>query len=150
VEGDFWCSGAGRVCRATVAQIRLLARQVKAHSIDFKGGRWELRLIARPLYRYEVKNGDSALGGAVFAICQGTDPEIILSIQARKTKNGYGWHYAFVPFSDYRLHAQIGDRDVWDVPPCGKRLTTDPFWGGRVARTRLSAEDEAVEGSDKP
>ncbi|NLS94196.1 MAG: hypothetical protein GXX96_18705 [Planctomycetaceae bacterium] len=68
-------------------QIRSLARRFKAHSIDREGGRWELRLIATPVCRYQPNRPEETLDGALFAICQGTDPEIFLAIEARRTAN---------------------------------------------------------------
>ena len=76
-------------------QMGELAREYRGHEIDAKGGRWELRLIPKPVYRYELKKKEAVLDGAVFVFCQGTDPEIIFSIEARSTSVGYRWHYAW-------------------------------------------------------
>ena len=52
----------------------------KADSTD----REELRLLPKPLYRYEPKAGP-VIDGAVFAFVMGTDPESLLLIEAVKS-----------------------------------------------------------------
>ena len=97
-------------------QMRTLAREYSAHSISYYGetARWELRLLAQPLYRYEPKSAD-LLDGAVFAFVSsaGTDPEIILPIEARKVGDRWAWHTAGARFSDHSLYLRHQDKDVW-------------------------------------
>lgn len=97
-------------------QMRTLAREYSAHSVSHYGEtqRWELRLLAQPLYRYEPKSAD-VLDGAVFAFVSsaGTDPEIILPIEARKVDGRWVWHAAGARFSDHSLHLRHQDKDVW-------------------------------------
>lgn len=97
-------------------QMRSLAREFSAHSISYYGEtqRWELRVLAQPLYRYEPKTAD-VLDGAVFAFVSsaGTDPEVILPIEARKVGDRWTWHAAGARFSDHSLHLRHQDKDVW-------------------------------------
>jgi hypothetical protein len=118
-------------------QLGELARQFRAHEIDSKGGRWELRLIGRPVYRYQLQRTDAALDGAIFAFCQGTDPEIFLCLEARRTADGYRWHYACATFSDYELHMRRGESEVWAPPRAVLDDRTSAYWGSTVMRTRL-------------
>ena len=127
-------------------QIRSLSERFKAHSIDFRGGRWELRLIPKPVYRYELKKPDAVLDGALLAICQGTDPEIFLAIEARKAGDGYRWHYACAAFSDYELRAQLDDTEVWAPPKGTPNSRREPhWWYGFIERTRLPEENSQAE-----
>ena len=70
------------------------------------GAEWELRLLPQPLYRYESTDPD-VLDGAVFAFVTsaGTDPEVILMVEARKPSGGGEpvWHYAVGRFTDLNL-----------------------------------------------
>jgi hypothetical protein len=75
-------------------QMREFARQFQGHEADPRGGRWELRLVPKPVYRYELKKTEAVQDGALFVFCQGTDPEIFLGIEARRTQAGYQWHYS--------------------------------------------------------
>ena len=70
---------------AAHAQMRELAREFTAHTVDDLGARWQLRLLSRPLYRYEMAEGD-LIEGAIFAFVSdaGTDPEIVLVLEAVK------------------------------------------------------------------
>ena len=97
-------------------QLRELSRRFQAHSIRH-GGRWELRLVSKPLYQYELKNDATSLGGALFGLCQGTDLEVILAIEARQADGGFRWHYACAPFSDLTLHVRLDDHEVWKMQP---------------------------------
>lgn len=101
---------------ARLRQMRTLAREFSAHSIAHYGetARWELRLLAQPLYRYESKSSD-VLDGAVFAFVSsaGTDPELILPIEARKVNDRWAWHAAGARFSDFSLYLRHRDKDVW-------------------------------------
>ena len=57
----------------------------------------ELRLIPKPIYRYELgkpKGATELVDGTVFAFAQGTDPESLLLIEARRSASGLEWHYA--------------------------------------------------------
>ncbi len=94
--------------------MRRLGRAFSAHSIDFEGGRWELRLLPQPLYRYET--GDDIHDGAVFSMVSnaGTDPEILLTFEVRDTQQGPRWHYAAARFSDLRLYLDHNGRRVWE------------------------------------
>ena len=99
---------------ARLVQIRTLARDFSGRSLSDQGQAWTLRLLPRPLYRYE--STDSAVvDGAVFALVSsaGTDPEIILLIEARKTPTGMRWDYGAARFSDMDLWLKHKDEEVW-------------------------------------
>jgi hypothetical protein len=130
-------SSAGRL-----QQMRLLSRRFRAHSIDSQGRRWELRLIPRPLYDYELKNDDSALGGALLAFCQGTDTEIVLAFEARQTANGYRWHFGCADFSDYGLYVRLDDAEVWSSP---RGYMSGLKWTSKFYQVKLPEDDQAVE-----
>jgi hypothetical protein len=58
------------------------------------------------------------LGGALFGFVTnaGTDPELILMIEARSTESGTRWHYACGTFTDDELHCQYRYKEVWSAP----------------------------------
>jgi hypothetical protein len=86
--------------------MRSLARDFSATTRDMNDRQWELRLLSQPLYRYESTDPD-VLDGALFAFVSsaGTDPEVILTIEARKPAGGGepAWHYAVARFTDLNL-----------------------------------------------
>jgi hypothetical protein len=95
-------------------QMKSLAREFTAHSIDYTKERWELRLLSQPLYRYEKPEGD-VLDGAIFAFVTsaGTDPEVVLVLEARKTEGGSAWFYRTIRFSDSNLYVKHQGKEVW-------------------------------------
>jgi len=97
-------------------QMRRLAQEFTGHSQDPEGKRWELRLLPAPLYRYpEGKTG--VTDGALFTLIStaGTDPEVLLLIEARETQGKTRWEYACGRFSDRDLHVQRKEKEVWSM-----------------------------------
>ncbi len=125
---------AGDTRSKRLRQARSLSRQFRGHSIDPKGGRWELRLISRPLYDYDAEGSDSILGGALFAFCQGTDTEIVLVLEARRTEEGYRWHFACADLSDYGLYLRLGDAEIWSSP---RNFFSGLKWTSKFYRVQL-------------
>jgi hypothetical protein len=99
-----------------LAQIRALAREFSGRSLSEEGQSWELRLLPRPLYRYEVE-GPEVIDGALFALVStaGTDPEIILMLEARRSPEGSRWVYGAARFSDMSLWLKHKDQEVWSA-----------------------------------
>jgi hypothetical protein len=73
-----------------------------------------LRLLTKPLYRYEA-TGD-LIDGALFGFVLGTDPEALLMIEAYKTPEGTQWRYAFAAMTVYGLFAKLDGTEVWNRP----------------------------------
>jgi hypothetical protein len=98
-------------------QMSALARQFTAEfkreaSYD-EGGK--LRLLNKPLYRYESTN-PAVQDGALFALADGTSPQLNLLIESRETEAGFQWQYGLAPNNsvEYRVFHQ--DREVWSLP----------------------------------
>jgi hypothetical protein len=72
-----------------------------------------LRLLPQPIYRYP-ENHPTHLDGAVFAFALGTDPEILLKIEAvRRPNEGSIWQVAFCRRTSGELEAKLHDEIVW-------------------------------------
>lgn len=97
-------------------QMRALAGEFRA-SFNLDSDHSELRLLSRPLYRYEVKDRADLLDGALFAFVQTTDPEVLLLIEARPSADGGApaWHYAVARMSMVDLKVRHKGRDAWNV-----------------------------------
>jgi hypothetical protein len=97
-----------------LVQLRKLAQGFSGHSVDRDGNRWELRLLATPLYRYAAAR-TGVVDGALFALMSngGTDPEVLLLIEAREVEGKQHWEYACGRFSDWSLHIRYRDREVF-------------------------------------
>lgn len=101
---------------ARLIQMRKLAQEFSGHESDDEGKRWDLRLLPAPLYRYpSAKTG--VIDGALFTLVStaGTDPEVLLLIEAREEKGKVLWEYACARFSDRSLYVQRNEKDVWSM-----------------------------------
>jgi hypothetical protein len=101
---------------ARLLQMRRLAQEFSGDSVDDKGKHWDLRLLRAPLYRYpEAKAG--VIDGALFTLVStaGTDPEVLLLIEARGTGGKRRWEYACGRFSDRSLYVQRKGKEVWSM-----------------------------------
>ena len=97
---------------ARLVQMRQMSRHFTAHmNAD---GPWQLRLLPQPLYRYGSDDG-TVLDGALFAYVwtRGTDPEVLLLLECRKTTDDWAWHYAPVRFSNRSVWLRHADSEVW-------------------------------------
>jgi hypothetical protein len=102
-------------------------RQMKAIAERFKATMtgWQednsdqepLRLLPRPLYRYDLANArdpdPNLLDGALFGYVLGTDPEVVLVLEAVGTADKADWQYAFARATAGGLEVKLGDEVVW-------------------------------------
>jgi hypothetical protein len=102
-----------------LVQMRALAHDFTATTLDRNERRWELRLLPQPLYRYQSTDPD-VLDGALFGFVNsaGTDPEALLVIEARKPSAAGDpiWQYALGRFTDLDLAIRHKGKDVFHVP----------------------------------
>jgi hypothetical protein len=122
-----------------LSQMRALARRFAA-SDDYGnvGNLWQLRLLSRPVYRYAKPDAESAgerppddelIDGAVFAFVVGTDPEMLLLVEARRDASAAAWHYALAPMTSFALKASLDGKPVWSCPFRGAPFhRRDPFF----------------------
>jgi hypothetical protein len=125
-------------------QMRDIGRRLTAQSTDGNDSRWELRLITQPIYQYPANEEAGTLGGGVFLFCQGTDPELILVLDARQAGERRAWHYAVAPFTDYALTVALDGKEVWSLEK-GHRPTRSSahWWNGKMEVKKLSDAEEA-------
>jgi hypothetical protein len=95
--------------------MKTLAEEFESTLVGWKQDntdREELRLLARPLYRYEPDGGD-VIDGAVFAFAMGTDPESLLLIEAVKRGAASQWQFAFARRTSGELEGRHRGKVVW-------------------------------------
>ena len=100
--------------RQRMIQMREMARDFSAHSNDREKQTWQLRLLTQPLFRYE-NTSPEVIDGALFAFVTsaGTDPEVIIVLEARQTQASPEWRYAVCRFSDLDLYVKHKDVEIW-------------------------------------
>lgn len=128
-------------------QVKSLAEQFQSSMLGWKSDstdREELRLLPRPLYRYESKDV-AVFDGAVFAFVMGTDPESLLLIEAVNKGGETAWEFAFARRTSGELEGRHKDKIVWHAPRFPQnRDPTKPHFsiGAPIPPELLPALDE--------
>lgn len=125
-------------------QAKELADSFAGSTLDYSNRSWELRLIPKPIYQYEVPSSEQIAAGkpleesgSLFVLCQGTDPEIILWIVARPSGSALRWEFTAASFTDYASSLKRAGSEVWSTPlqSMGEAL---PHWIATLSREQLS------------
>jgi hypothetical protein len=110
----------GKTTAERLRQMKAIAEGFKATMTGWAGDNSDqelLRLLPRPLYRYDLANArepdPNLLDGALFAYVMGTDPEVVLVLEAVGTGEKAAWQYAFVRATSGGLEVKLGDGVVW-------------------------------------
>jgi hypothetical protein len=116
-----------------LAQMRDLARRFTAQ-VQRENSKWEMRLLTQPIYRYEINDEKSTIvDGAVFSFVwtAGTDPEVLLILEARRTEKGVQWYYAPARFTNCEAWLEYRGKQVWRAEPASTGIfdgvTTTPY-----------------------
>ena len=108
--------------RLRLTQMRNLTRRFAATLTEQDGDATELRLMSQPLHRYESESAGIVDGG-LFALVAGTDPEVLVLIEARASGGAARWHYGLARCHHVALNVRLDGEDVWSVEP-RMQLTT--------------------------
>jgi hypothetical protein len=111
----------------------------------------QLRLLATPIYRYAA-TAQGILDGAVFAFVQGTNPEVLMLVEADATSPAATvWRYGFARMSCFFLRVHEGSELVWkaDREPVPTTDSGSPYFFRLSAQPDRSAEVEAPAPRDK-
>jgi hypothetical protein len=98
-----------------LTQMRDLAREFSA-TTNLDGVEQDLRLVPQPLYRYESKLPD-VVDGALFTFVTGTDPELMLVIEACRITGSTVWHFGAGRFTDLALTLRRKQTTLWTYEP---------------------------------
>ncbi|HEV7225031.1 MAG TPA: hypothetical protein VGN42_20165 [Pirellulales bacterium] len=105
-----------------LTQMRNILREFSA-AMGHAQWRHELRLMPQPLYRYGADDEAGVLDGALFAFAQGTDPEILLLLEARgKDEESREWQYAVARMNMGDLELKHAGEIVWRIDNWDRRL----------------------------
>lgn len=102
--------------RLRLAQMRGIARQFNARFEKPDGEKTNLELKPTPLYRYQSP-ANKVVDGAIFSYANGTDPDVLLLIEAYEDDAGQKqWRLAFARFHYWRLVVEQAQGEVvWQV-----------------------------------
>ena len=92
--------------------LRNIARTFAASATSlYDGSPTELRLLANPLFQYKTKQG----AGAIFSFVEGTDPEVLLLVEAIRQDSATVYRYAVARLSIRELSVRRSGKTVWTV-----------------------------------
>jgi hypothetical protein len=83
--------------------------------INYDDKRWNLELKRRPIHRM-AEGHPTILDGAIFTLVStsaGTDPEVMIVIEARKVADQWRWHYSVCRFTDLKTWISLENEVVW-------------------------------------
>ncbi len=96
-------------------QMRELAKEFTGRQTNRKGVDGDMRLLTQPICRYEGKE-PPLIDGGLFAFVQGTDPEVVLLIEAPQIDGKPQWQYSLSRMTSIELRVSHRGRLVWTVP----------------------------------
>jgi hypothetical protein len=112
-------------------QMKDLARRFTAHEFwNPDNSRFELRLLVQPVLRYRDP-AKKIHDGTVFVLAHGTNPEVILLIEAigQKLEDPAGT-YSLARLGSAELHVALDGAEIWEQgrTPGVVGQPTDPYW----------------------
>ena len=107
-----------------------ISRRLEAHEFwDPNNSRFELRLLVQPVHRYHDESA-KVLDGAVFVLAHGTNPEVLVQIEADTAEQPARWRYSFARLGSAELHVLFDGKEIWTQPrtPGIVGQPVDPYW----------------------
>lgn len=100
---------------ACLLQMRALAKRFSAQQ-TWQGDRAVLRLLPTPVWQYESA-GDRVFAGGLFVFSHGgTNPEVVLVLEALQDDPMNRWQYGCVRLGHAQMSVAFDDQEVWNVP----------------------------------
>jgi hypothetical protein len=115
-----------------LAQMKTLRARFAIHERTPTEGRIELRPLTSPLYRYEDA-ASAVIDGAIFSFANGTNPEVLLVLEAYKTKDAEGWRYGLVQMTGAVVAVQLDGKQVWERGEADPPAVRESYLNGWIA-----------------
>ena len=97
-----------------LVQMRALSRRFTGYEVEkSEKGRFQMRLMPKPVYRYA--DPESGLrDGALFSLANGTNPDVLFAVEARQQPGGRAaWHYGVARMGGATLVVELDNKQVW-------------------------------------
>ena len=108
-------------------QMRALAKRFSANQ-TWRGDSAELRLLPTPVRLYESAD-EKVLDGGLFVFSHGgTNPEVVLILEAIRGDDGDHWQFGCVRLGHAEMHVKFDDREVWTAPLYDAVDPTSPYY----------------------
>jgi hypothetical protein len=116
-----------------MAQARELAQRFAAS--EYAGparGRLALRLMPRPIFRYTDQDA-GIRAGMVFGFAYGTNPDVLLILEARQHPDPPAWSYGLGRLGGGEATVELDGSTVWTVPYHDPPAQLETYMNRRVA-----------------
>ncbi|MDZ4686985.1 MAG: hypothetical protein SH850_18065 [Planctomycetaceae bacterium] len=128
-------------------QMREAVRQFRVFESAVVEGQIALRPMTTPLLRYEHAES-GVLDGAMFAFANGTNPEVLLLIEARRSNGDtHKWQYRLGQMTGGEITVEYRDNVVWqqgEADPPAERASYVNTWVSAGDSPTSSKAGEAV------
>ena len=106
---------------ARLVQMRRIVDAFQVQLIDTRandgGVKRTLRRLTQPVYRFPRPEANADyLDGAIFAFVEGTDPELLLLMDAVTDRDQSVWRFAIARMNRDQITVTHRDKQVWDAP----------------------------------
>ncbi len=111
-------------------QMKEISRRFEAHQFwDPDNSRFEMRLLVQPVHRYHDE-AVKVIDGAVFVLAHGTNPEVLVQIEADAAQQPPRWKYSLARLGSAEMHVLLDGKEVWTEArtPGVLGQPVDPYW----------------------
>jgi len=123
-----------------LSQMKDIRRRFTAIETEGTDGRIELRPLNSPLYRYSEPDA-GILDGAIFAFANGTNPEVLLVLEAHARKDADPvWQYGLVQMTGAVVSVQLGGKEVWKRGEADPPAVRDSYVNGWISSAATEGE----------
>lgn len=114
-----------------LVQARKILQRFTAHEKAAVGGRIELRPLPTPLYRYADEE-TGVIDGAIFAFANGTNPEVLLILEAHRGSEvkAAHWNYGFAQMTGAEVYASLDEKEIWNQKEADPPAIRDSYTNG--------------------
>jgi len=110
-----------------LVQMKELLEQLRAYEVGRTGSKYELRLMPKPLIRYEDERAE-LVDGAIFAFAYGTNPELLALLEARGPAASAAWQIGFARCGTAEPHVLLGDNEIFTLPYAKATGPESAYW----------------------
>jgi hypothetical protein len=113
-----------------LAQMKTILRSFTAHESAVIEGRIELRPLTSPLVRYAEPDA-GILDGAIFAFANGTNPEVLVVVEAYAAKDSERrWRYALAQMTGAAVAVELDGKEIWQRGEADPPAIRDSYING--------------------
>jgi hypothetical protein len=136
----------GKTEPVRLRQMRELAHRFTAIERWDTKGKFNLRLLPHPIDRFATP-ASGTVDGALFLLAHGTNPEVLLLIEARRRGEGPArWQFAAMHLSHAEIALKIDAKDALTLPDKDSGppiVRTDPYYDVLVPRRLVEVRNRA-------